>query len=94
MGCGGKTTRPRNSQRKTMLAMHARLLGSRGREAAAAALSLHRLNQCCHASTCGRLCPHLIKGPGIEQIRCEHRLEAMLYDLLEDPEFTCPEGLF
>ena len=60
-------------------------------------LVAQRLAQCCHASECDRLCPRLVKGPGISQVACvniETGEQRPLYESLEDPDFECPEGLF
>lgn len=61
------------------------------------AVSWLLVHGCCVASACGRLCPHLIKGPGVSQVKCldpETGELAHLYEALADPEWRCPQGLF
>ncbi len=58
---------------------------------------MHRLSQCVHASECSRLCPSLVKGPGIAQIACvnvETGESVNLYEALEREDFICPRELF
>ncbi len=57
----------------------------------------HRLRQCCAASKCGRLCPRLVKSPGIALVECVDVVTGErvdLYDALADPDHKCPEELF
>ena len=57
----------------------------------------HRINQCLHASECGRLCRWLVKGPGIELVDCCHPglpKRIKLYPALEDASFVCPDEKF
>lgn len=57
----------------------------------------HRLSICCHATDCGRLCPRLVKGPGIAIVKCvdvQTGQQADLYEALAKAEFACPLDLF
>ena len=103
MGCKGKRKKPTPDQRAERLegvranlgALHARLLGLHGKEAADNALLRHRLNQCSRASDCGRLCPNMVKGIGVALIHCaEAGVDKLLYERLADVDFECPRGLF
>uniref|UniRef100_A0A6M3IKE3 Uncharacterized protein n=1 Tax=viral metagenome TaxID=1070528 RepID=A0A6M3IKE3_9ZZZZ len=61
------------------------------------AMGRHRLTICCSASKCGRLCPRLLKEPGVERVFCLDlaTTDALpLYKALEDVDFACPEGRF
>ena len=72
------------------------IIGLFGKGNARAAFK-HRLAQCVHASECGRLCPSLVKGPGVSQIACvnvETGESVNLYEALEREDFICPRGLF
>jgi hypothetical protein len=59
-----------------------------------------RLRQeiCLHATECGLICERLVKGYGKAQVHCVDpdtgKAVATLYEALENPEFTCPIGLF
>ena len=61
------------------------------------AVDLLMAQACCRASKCGRLCPNLVKGPGVSQVWCvdlntgERR---GLYEALADSSFHCPEDRF
>ncbi len=53
--------------------------------------------QCTHASECGRLCPCLVKGPGVANVWCvdlETGEKVPLYDVLKKPEGACRLGRF
>ena len=57
----------------------------------------HRLAQCCHGSDCGRLCPNLVKAPGVAAVYCvnlDDGTKRELYSALEDADFACPRSLF
>ncbi len=43
-----------------------------------------------------RLCPFMVKGPGLDDLTCEPpgRTPIDLAAALKDPAFTCPDGLF
>ena len=56
-----------------------------------------RLAWCATASECGRLCPRLVKGPGVSQVFCvdiETGERIDLYAALAQREFRCPRGMF
>ena len=56
-----------------------------------------RMYQCFGASSCGRLCARLVKGPGITQVHCvdiKTGEKTELYLALEDPDFHWPAGRF
>lgn len=61
------------------------------------ALFRWRLDVCCKASQCGRICPRLIKQPGKAGVYCvdiQTGRRHNLYDSLADSNFNCPAGLF
>ena len=83
--------------REILGVMHGRLLSSDRPERAGKALLSHRFAYCVRASKCRRLCPRLVKGPGVNQVACVNIKtgeKRPLYESLEDPAFECPEGLF
>jgi ferredoxin len=56
-----------------------------------------RLQICCRASNCGRLCPRLVKQPGKAGVWCvdiQTGGKTELYRVLADPAFKCPEERF
>ena len=80
-----------------LAAAYQSILKAAGAHEATHMLFLHRLAACVHASECGRLCPSLIKGPGIAQIACvnvETSESVNLYEALEREDFICPRELF
>ena len=96
MSCG-KRSGKRESIRRQLSEIYARVLAAHGQEKAVAAMLAHRLAQCTHASECGRLCARLVKGPGVSEIYCvdiETGEKTPLYEALENPDFECPLGLF
>lgn len=61
------------------------------------AAAKHRVEVCYHASECGRLCRWLVKGPGIELVRCQHPslpVAPNLYESTGRVESQCPEGFW
>ena len=53
----------------------------------------HRLEQCLHATSCGRICERLVKAPGKRVVLCvDIRTddERLLYEALAEPNFHCP----
>ena len=61
------------------------------------ALLRWRLDLCCTASKCGRLCSRLVKQPGKAGVYCVDVRTGQhcdLYESLAEPDFVCPEGLF
>jgi hypothetical protein len=82
--------------RALILAVHAAHV-ARGFPDSASALASHRLRICVSASDCGRICPRLIKGPGVAEVRCADistGTQIPLYSALENPDFECPERRF
>jgi hypothetical protein len=56
-----------------------------------------RLLRCSTASVCHRLCPRLVKAPGVALVYCVDPVAGKkvdLYNALADPEFACPDGRF
>lgn len=56
----------------------------------------HRLQQCLHATDCGRVCERLVKAPG-KMVWCvdvKTGAKVELYEALERAEFQCPERRF
>jgi len=56
-----------------------------------------RLTWCVTAAECGRICPRLVKGPGVASVACLDVASGStldLYPALADPAFRCPAGLF
>ena len=88
---------PRPSLREPFAVRYAKHITEHDEADARPVLAHHRFAVCVHASDCRRLCPRLVKGPGISQVACvniETGEQRPLYESLEDPDFECPEGLF
>ena len=73
MSCG-KRSGKRESIRRQLSEIYARVLAAHGQEKAVAAMLAHRLAQCTHASECGRICTHLAKRPGVAGVFCAARI--------------------
>ena len=87
--CGGGKAKPHTSARDLMTIVFERA----GPEVA----GRHRLELCCRASDCGKLCRWMVKGPGLDLVRCTHPdlpEPVSLYGALGDREFICPDGRF
>ncbi len=92
-----KTVSRKPDTRAMLLAMYAKLVASGREEYAKDSLERQRLAKCASASECRRFCPRLAKEPGKSGVFCvdiETSEKIRLYDVLDKPEFTCPEGLF
>jgi len=89
--------RPAGSSREVLAAMYAGLAAREGDEKARQGLMRHRLHHCLAASTCGRLCPRLVKDPGTAGVWCVDLAvgtKTLLYPALESLAFECPEKRF
>jgi hypothetical protein len=67
-----------------------------GMDTEASQLLRSHLDICCRASECGRLCPHLVKSPGVALVKCwvEGQPIVGLYEVLGDPDWHCPQKRF